>query len=60
MDALPDISAVPDPGGGKLATNIVHFARTLRTAGLRPLLDRDGRQRWLMKIQEKNGCKPRR
>src|SRR5262249_7039470 len=33
MDALP-----PTPEGprdGKLATNIVHFARTLRTAGLR-------------------------
>ena len=30
MDVLPD--AGPH---GKLATNIVHFARTLRTAGLR-------------------------
>ena len=38
MDALPDIPAAPRPEegpGGKLATNIVHFARTLRTAGLR-------------------------
>src|SRR5260370_37591022 len=38
MDALPDIPAAPRPKegpGGKLATNIVHFARTLRTAGLR-------------------------
>ena len=33
MDSLPD--PAPDPRGGKLATNIVHFARTLRTAGLR-------------------------
>jgi len=33
MDTLPPS---PDaPRGGKLATNIVHFARTLRTAGLR-------------------------
>src|SRR5215510_8787286 len=33
MDTLPP---APDaPRGGKLATNIVHFARTLRTAGLR-------------------------
>jgi uncharacterized protein with von Willebrand factor type A (vWA) domain len=35
MDTLPGTAAAPDPGGGKLATNIVHFARTLRTAGLR-------------------------
>jgi uncharacterized protein len=35
MDALPDQTPSPDPGRGKLATNIVHFARTLRTAGLR-------------------------
>jgi uncharacterized protein with von Willebrand factor type A (vWA) domain len=35
MDTLPGTTAAPDPGGGKLATNIVHFARTLRTAGLR-------------------------
>jgi uncharacterized protein with von Willebrand factor type A (vWA) domain len=39
MDALPDPAATPErgegPRGGKLATNIVHFARTLRTAGLR-------------------------
>ncbi len=39
MDALPEQMPEPDPGrdpkGGKLATNIVHFARTLRTAGLR-------------------------
>ena len=38
MDALPDIPAAPGPAEGprgKLATNIVHFARTLRTAGLR-------------------------
>lgn len=34
MDALPDSAAIPDPRGGKLATNIVHFARTLRAAGL--------------------------
>src|SRR5258708_18972812 len=33
MDALPP--APEAPRGGKLATNIVHFARTLRTAGLR-------------------------
>src|SRR5258708_21097843 len=33
MDALPESPAAPR--GGKLATNIVHFARTLRTAGLR-------------------------
>src|SRR5215471_13337676 len=33
MDTLPP---APDaPRGGKLASNIVHFARTLRTAGLR-------------------------
>src|SRR6266403_3336782 len=35
MDALPEPPAAPEPRGGKLATNIVHFARTLRTAGLR-------------------------
>src|SRR5690349_21271772 len=39
MDALPPASAEPArggrPNGDKLATNIVHFARTLRTAGLR-------------------------
>ena len=39
MDALPDTPPAPAPGpgprGGKLASNIVHFARTLRTAGLR-------------------------
>src|SRR5215467_13543926 len=35
MDALPGPEAAPQPRGGKLATNIVHFARTLRTAGLR-------------------------
>src|SRR5258708_16789598 len=33
MDALPESPAAPR--GGKLATNIVHFARTLRAAGLR-------------------------
>jgi len=33
MDALPP--APEQPRSGKLATNIVHFARTLRTAGLR-------------------------
>jgi hypothetical protein len=35
MDALPAPEAAPQPRGDKLATNIVHFARTLRTAGLR-------------------------
>jgi uncharacterized protein with von Willebrand factor type A (vWA) domain len=36
MDALLDQTPIPAPDpGGKLATNIVHFARTLRTAGLR-------------------------
>lgn len=37
MDALPEQSAAPNGGEprGRLATNIVHFARTLRTAGLR-------------------------
>ena len=35
MDALPEAAPAPDPRSGKLATNIVHFARTLRTAGLR-------------------------
>ncbi len=34
MDALPEQTPTPERGG-KLATNIVHFARTLRTAGLR-------------------------
>jgi uncharacterized protein with von Willebrand factor type A (vWA) domain len=32
---MPEPVAPPQPRGGKLATNIVHFARTLRTAGLR-------------------------
>jgi len=35
MDALPEQTGGPDPRKGRLATNIVHFARTLRTAGLR-------------------------
>src|SRR5260221_7919557 len=35
MDALAVPEAAPEPRGGKLATNIVYFARTLRTAGLR-------------------------
>jgi uncharacterized protein with von Willebrand factor type A (vWA) domain len=38
MDTLPDPPAgLPgrEPRDGKLASNIVHFARTLRTAGLR-------------------------
>ena len=39
MDALPPAAAEPGrdgrPTGDKLATNVVHFARTLRTAGLR-------------------------
>lgn len=35
MDAMREPVAPPQPRGGKLATNIVHFARTLRTAGLR-------------------------
>jgi uncharacterized protein len=34
MDALPDQPASPERGKGKLATNIVHFGRTLRAAGL--------------------------
>lgn len=34
MDALPEPPPIPEPRGGKLATNIVHFARTLRAAGL--------------------------
>jgi uncharacterized protein with von Willebrand factor type A (vWA) domain len=34
MDALPETAGTPPPAG-RLATNIVHFARTLRTAGLR-------------------------
>src|ERR1700759_504293 len=34
MDALPDSAGAPPPAG-RLASNIVHFARTLRTAGLR-------------------------
>ena len=35
MNALPDPAASPEDGKGRLATNIVHFARTLRTAGLK-------------------------
>ncbi len=35
MDALADPAASPEDGKGRLATNIVHFARTLRTAGLK-------------------------
>jgi uncharacterized protein with von Willebrand factor type A (vWA) domain len=36
MDALPETSATPPRRpSGMLANNIVHFARTLRTAGLR-------------------------
>jgi uncharacterized protein with von Willebrand factor type A (vWA) domain len=35
VDVLPTPSAAPEPRGGKLAGNIVHFARTLRAAGLR-------------------------
>ena len=35
MDALPESPSSPGRPSGKLATNIVHFARTLRTAGLR-------------------------
>ncbi|MFO1083822.1 MAG: VWA domain-containing protein [Reyranellaceae bacterium] len=37
MDAMSDPPAAPEPAApeGRLATNIVHFARTLRTAGLR-------------------------
>jgi uncharacterized protein len=35
MDALPDSPASPERPHGMLANNIVHFARTLRTAGLR-------------------------
>src|SRR5215510_71979 len=35
MDALPESSATPERRSGMLASNIVHFARTLRTAGLR-------------------------
>jgi len=34
MDALPDTSG-GTPRGGRIARNLVHFARTLRTAGLR-------------------------
>src|SRR5216110_1849876 len=34
MDALPGAAGTPPPPG-RLASNIVHFARTLRTAGLR-------------------------
>src|SRR5260370_38289991 len=33
MEGVPP--GTGEPGGGKLARNIVHFARTLRTAGLR-------------------------
>ncbi len=35
LDALPDSGAAPGPRPGKLANNIVHFARTLRSAGMR-------------------------
>jgi uncharacterized protein with von Willebrand factor type A (vWA) domain len=35
MDTLPTPAATPEPRGNKLAGNIVHFARTLRAAGLR-------------------------
>src|SRR5262245_3602851 len=35
MDALPESPATPERRSGMLANNIVHFARTLRTAGLR-------------------------
>src|SRR5215207_8940662 len=35
MDALPESPATPERRHGMLANNIVHFARTLRTAGLR-------------------------
>src|SRR4029450_3054267 len=35
MDALPESPASPERRHGMLANNIVHFARTLRTAGLR-------------------------
>src|SRR5437868_997327 len=35
MDALPESPATPERPSGMLANNIVHFARTLRTAGLR-------------------------
>ena len=35
MDALPNSPASPERPHGMLANNIVHFARTLRTAGLR-------------------------
>src|SRR6187455_1993959 len=35
MDALPESPASPERPHGMLANNIVHFARTLRTAGLR-------------------------
>ncbi len=35
MDAQPSPASAPEPGAGKLANNIVHFARTLRAAGLR-------------------------
>ena len=38
MNALPEQPAAPGGGGeprGRLASNIVHFARTLRSAGLR-------------------------
>src|SRR6478752_948058 len=34
MDALPESAGTPPPSG-RLASNIVHFARTLRAAGLR-------------------------
>ncbi len=35
MDALATDTSAPQPVEGKLANNIVHFARTLRAAGLR-------------------------
>src|ERR1044072_7501423 len=35
MDALPESPASPERRHGMLANNIVHFARTTRTAGLR-------------------------
>src|SRR6185436_5367016 len=34
MDALPETPATPERRSGMLANNIVHFARTLRAAGL--------------------------
>ena len=32
--SLGEVTALPRPGGGRLAENIMHFARTLRAAGL--------------------------